>query len=185
MSRTVDLIVIHCSASPDGVSLFEGAPGTPEFCTPVEVIDRWHAKRGFRRALQARQMQNERLGSIGYHLVIYVDGTIAPGRAFDEIGAHVFGYSRTSIGVCMIGTERFTREQWRSLARVIELLRLKHPGARVCGHRDLSPDVDGDGIVERWEWLKTSPGFDVAAWIAAGMQPDPKDIFTPPVKETP
>jgi N-acetyl-anhydromuramyl-L-alanine amidase AmpD len=80
------------------------------------------------------------------------------GRAFDEIGAHVYGYNRTSIGICMIGTERFTIEQWRSLARVIELLRLKYQAARVCGHRDLSPDVNSDGLVEPWEWAQDLPG---------------------------
>jgi hypothetical protein len=184
MLREVNLIVIHCSATPDGVSLFEGETGQPGFTTPAEVIDRWHAKRGFRRALQWRDQQNPRLGSIGYHFVIYTSGAIATGRHLDEVGAHVVGNNRTSIGICMIGTERFTAEQWGTLKQLVELLKLKYPAARVCGHRDLSPDQDNDGLVEPWEWLKTCPGFDVAGWLARGMQPVPDHLLSAPLKET-
>lgn len=176
MHREINLIVIHCSATPNGVSLFEGNFGDPEFTTPCEVIDRWHAKRGFRRSLEWRLRQNEPLLSIGYHFVVYTAGTIATGRHLDEVGAHVVGNNRRSIGVCMIGTDAFTLAQWESLARNISLLRERYPGARIAGHRDLSPDQDSDGLVERWEWLKTCPGFDVAAWLKAGMTPDQKQI---------
>ena len=31
----------------------------------------------------------------------------------------------------------------------------------VLGHRDTSPDLDGDGIVEPEEWTKMCPCFDV------------------------
>lgn len=177
--RHVDLIVVHCSATPDGVSLFQGSPGAPGCAAPVEVIDRWHAKRGFRRALQWREQQNPHLASIGYHYVIYLSGAIATGRHLDEIGAHAVGNNRTSIGVCMIGTQRYTPEQWRSLKQLVELLQAKYPSARVCGHRDLSPDQDNDGLVEPWEWLKTCPGFDVAAWLEREMEPDPRHVIEP------
>jgi N-acetylmuramoyl-L-alanine amidase len=30
----------------------------------------------------------------------------------------------------------------------------------VLGHRDTSPDLDGDGIVEPNEWIKMCPCFD-------------------------
>lgn len=32
---------------------------------------------------------------------------------------------------------------------------------QVVGHRDLSPDLDGDGTVEPEEWTKACPCFDV------------------------
>lgn len=35
----------------------------------------------------------------------------------------------------------------------------------IVGHRDLSPDKDGDGVVERHEWLKRCPNFDVSSWV--------------------
>lgn len=183
MHRDIKLVAIHCSATPNGVSLFEGALGDAHFTTPVEVIDRWHAKRGLHRALQWRLRQNEPLVAIGYHFVIYTAGTVATGRHVDEIGAHVLGNNRASIGVCMIGTDAFTRAQWTSLASLITQLRGRYPGAHVLGHRDLSPDQDNDGLVEPWEWLKTCPGFDVAAWLGGGMTPDLKHVFNEPVKE--
>ncbi len=183
MHREIKLIVIHCSASPNGVSLFEGKLGEPQFCSPVEVIDRWHARRGFHRALQWRLKLNEPLVAIGYHFVIYAAGTIATGRHVDEIGAHVAGNNRESLGVCMIGTDAFSAAQWKTLAALITELRAKYPGARVLGHRDLSPDQDNDGLVEPWEWLKTCPGFDVAKWLASSMTPEPKHVFSAPVKE--
>lgn len=184
MHREINLVVIHCSGTPNGVSLFEGALGDPQFTTPAEVIDRWHAegnpktgKKPFRRALEWRLKQNEPLIAIGYHFVIYVAGTVATGRHLDEVGAHVLGNNRRSIGVCMIGTDAFTAAQWSALAGNVTLLRERYPGARVCGHRDLSPDQDADSLVEPWEWLKTCPGFDVAAWLKAGMTPDPKHVL--------
>ena len=33
--------------------------------------------------------------------------------------------------------------------------------AIIFGHRDLSPDVDGDGHIEPEEWMKSCPCFDV------------------------
>lgn len=163
--RDINLIVIHCSASPNGASLFQ--PGK----TPVEVIDGWHKGRGFKRAYGARVKQNPNLESIGYHFVIYTNGAVATGRALDEVGAHAQGNNAHSIGVCMIGTDHFTLPQWATLRGVIEGLAKMFPAARIVGHRDLSPDLDGDGTVEPSEWLKTCPGFDVSTWRKDGMAP--------------
>ena len=186
MPRTIELIVIHCSASPDGASLFEGVAGESSFRTPVQFIDAWHAKRGFRRSSAWRNTLNGSLTSIGYHFLIYTGGAIVTGRHVDEIGAHAHfdgqrSYNQRSIGVCMIGTERFAPAQWASLASLITELRAKYPDASVYGHRDLSPDLDSDGVVERHEWLKTCPGFDVTAWLARGMAPLAEDVFNHPV----
>lgn len=157
--RDVSLIVVHCSATPNGrwVSTLD--------------IDQWHAARGFKRQGEWRARQNAQLGSIGYHFVIYTNGAIATGRHLVEIGAHVAGNNRGSIGICVVGTDKFSRAQWSALAALVERLRKEFRGARVTGHRDLSPDKDNDGLVEPWEWLKTCPGFDVAAWLRADMVP--------------
>jgi N-acetyl-anhydromuramyl-L-alanine amidase AmpD len=40
-------------------------------------------------------------------------------------------------------------------------LKMQFPKAVVLGHRDLSPDKDGDGVVEKHEWVKACPCFDV------------------------
>ena len=159
MSRVIDAIVIHCSASPNARRV------------TVEDIDAWHSKRGFFRKQMFRDRQNPDLGHIGYHFVIYVSGIVATGRHLEEIGAHVAGSNARSIGICMVGTDHFTPAQWESLAKCVQALRKMYRWARILGHRDYSPDQDGDGVIEPWEWLKTCPGFDVAAWVAGGMHP--------------
>jgi N-acetyl-anhydromuramyl-L-alanine amidase AmpD len=169
--RQINLIVIHCSASPDRDSLFRNALGHPEFRTPVDVIDGWHRERGFRRDAEAVKRFNSRLTSIGYHYVIYRNGAIATGRSEDEVGAHVKRYNRGSLGVCLVGTSEFTPEQWFALKELIDALHKKYPNAIVLGHRDLSPDRDGNGEIDPGEWTKTCPGFDVALWIARRMEP--------------
>lgn len=188
MHREIDELIVHCSDTPNGASLFEGRHGAPGFRTPVEVIDAWHAtgtkkRRPLRRALAWRMKMNEPLGAIGYHYVIYTAGTLVTGRHLDEVGAHVQGNNLRSIGVCLIGRDAFTPPQWATLASLVAHWRARRPGIRIRGHRDCSPDQDDDGIVEPWEWLKTCPGFDVAGWIAGGMVPPPQHVFKPPVKE--
>lgn len=175
--RPINLIVIHCSASPNGDSLFRGSPGTSGLRTPVQAIDGWHKQRGFHRIPAERMRFNPSIEAIGYHFVIYTNGAVATGRSQEEIGAHVAGFNQKSIGVCLIGTDRYTRSQWDSLAETVRLLKKRFPDARVVGHRDLSPDQNKNGIVEPFEWLKTCPGFDVAAWRRAGMEAPADNIL--------
>ena len=35
-----------------------------------------------------------------------------------------------------------------------------YPDSKICGHRDLSPDLDGDGEIEPNEWIKMCPCFN-------------------------
>lgn len=165
MSRQVTHIVVHCSASQNG-----------QHVTPA-AIDSWHADRGFMRQPAARKALNPELSSIGYHYVIDVKGITHSGRGLEEIGAHVQGSNAKSIGVCMVGTDKFTPGQWNALSVVIRTLRALYPDAVVCGHRDFSPDKDGDGVVEPWEWIKTCPGFDVAGWVERGYQPAEENVL--------
>lgn len=171
MPRQISLIVIHCSASPNGDSLFRVSPGAPGSRTPVQTIDGWHAQRGFKRSAAWRQKQNPGLASIGYHFVIYTGGTVATGRHVDEVGAHVQGFNQKSLGICMVGLDKFTPQQWASLRSLVSTLRKSYPDARLVGHRDLSPDQNKNGIIEPFEWLKTCPSFDVDAWINSEMTP--------------
>lgn len=158
MPRKIDLIVIHCSDSPNGRSLFTGKPGDKNFTTPVQEIDRWHRERGFKRQTQWRELQNPELLSIGYHFVIYKKGAVATGRHLYEIGAHAQGYNSASIGICLVGKDAFSSEQWLALAKLVESLKKSNPSARVVAHHDLNP-------------AKTCPNFNVAAWLEAGMKP--------------
>lgn len=161
MERTqTNLIVVHCSATPNGKSV------------SVADIRRWHKERGFK--------------DIGYHWVIDVDGSLHEGRPEDEIGAHAQGVNARSIGVCLVGGTggpcrnnpgRYTQAQWDSLRRLVRDLLERYPKSSICGHRDLSPDLDHDGVVEPNEWGKLCPSFDVTSWLAHGMEPDGVNIL--------
>lgn len=143
--RSINLIVIHCAASPNG------RPQT------VADINAWHHTRGFKRTAEFRARQNQALDAIGYHFVILLNGAVATGRHIDEPGAHAQGFNAKSLGVCLVGTDKFTDAQWSSLRSNIRLLQAAYPEARIVGHRAL-PDVH-----------KTCPGFDVATWLRADM----------------
>lgn len=158
MPRPIDLVVIHCSASPNGDSLFRGRLGESNYRTPTETIDAWHKDRGFRRDYNWRVRWNPALDAIGYHYVIQTNGAVATGRSPGEIGAHAQGHNATSLGICLVGTDRFSAAQWASLKALVELLLKQHPGIGVVGHREL-PNVH-----------KLCPGFDVDAWRRAGFR---------------
>jgi len=174
MKRTINAIIIHCAATPNGKDF------------SIAALDGMHLLRGFKRDSQACRNFNPTLKAIGYHFVIEVDGAIRTGRGLEEIGAHVQGSNAKSIGICMIGTDKFTEAQWKSLRECLINLASKilgrtimtadsmlksfsEAGITIKGHRDYSPDLNGDGIIERNEWIKICPGFDVAAWIKDGL----------------
>lgn len=169
--RIIKQITIHCSASPNGESLFKGKLGDKGFQTPVEVIDAWHRARNFKRSEDAKRRFNPSLTSIGYHFVIYTNGAVATGRSIEEVGAGVAGQNAHKIHICMVGTDKFTHAQWSTLAGVVSGLKKTYPQATVEGHRDCSPDLNGDGKITPNEWVKKCPGFEVEEWIASGMQP--------------
>lgn len=53
-----------------------------------------------------------------------------------------------------------TDEQKESLLSLIKQMKTKYKIDKVMGHRDTSPDKDGDGIVEPHEWIKQCPCFN-------------------------
>lgn len=190
MGRSINLVVVHCSASPDGDGL--NRPPGPKLAgrSAAQIIDAWHAERGFRRTHPNALHFNPELKHIGYHYVIPCDGKLQTGRSTDEPGAHAAGYNANSVGICLTGTGRFTRLQFTTLAATMQWLAKMHKidlraPRRIggvlrdgfCGHRDLSPDTDGDGFVEPIEWLKTCPGFNVADFIERGFEPPPEALL--------
>lgn len=163
MTRSIKSIIIHCAATPNGKWFQAGD------------IDAWHKARGFKRTEAFRTRQNGNLVAIGYHFVILTNGAIATGRHWDEIGAHAQGYNSKSLGVCLIGTDKFSLRQWQSLKGNINSLReqIMHlqgdaEPPRVFGHRDL-PGV-----------AKDCPGFSVQDWLANDMQPLPDHVLHDP-----
>lgn len=140
--RKIELIVVHCSATREGTDV------------TIDDIRQWHRKRGFR--------------DVGYHFVVYRDGTVVEGRPLEQVGAHVKGHNRHSVGICYIGglsaigeiKDTRTDAQKVALRELLKDLKRRYPKARVCGHRDLSPDRNGDGIISDYEWLKACPCFN-------------------------
>lgn len=119
--RKITKLIIHCSATPEGRDY------------TVADIDRWHRARGFK--------------GIGYHYVIYRDGSVHPGRAVEVIGAHCTGQNANSIGICYIGglaadgkTAKDTRTpaQKEALRKLVAELKTKYPGVTVHGHREFA-----------------------------------------------
>lgn len=119
--RDIDKIIVHCSATPEGRH------------TTVEEIRQWHLQRGWK--------------DIGYHYVIYLDGTIHKGRPEEVVGAHCSGYNKNSIGVCYIGgvdkdgkTPKDTRTegQKRALREILNRLKRDYPKATLHGHNEFA-----------------------------------------------
>lgn len=187
ITRNITAIVVHCAATPNGKPY------------PAAQIDKDHAARGFKRALIWLKQSSPELTSIGYHRYINVDGSRVLGRHLEEVGAHVQGSNSRSIGLCMAGTNKFTSNQWIclraeiiALARELAGSRLQQPypietpdqavtalmvmNIQLLGHRDYSPDLNGDGVIQRNEWIKDCPGFDVAEWKRAGLQALPAHL---------
>lgn len=182
VSRQIDLIVIHCSATANGHTISTAQKNA------AQRIDDEHRQRGFRRTHSSSKLFNPQLTSIGYHFVIDLDGSILTGRSLDEVGAHAKGFNANSVGICLIGGReqigKYTPAQWNSLAKLTEALakKLNIPPLSapirqanhiiqkgICGHRDLSPDLNGDGRITPNEWTKTCPGFDVTEWLRLNM----------------
>lgn len=120
-NRNIKEIIVHCSATPEGKDF------------TVSDIKRWHLQRGF--------------SDIGYHWVVYRDGTIVSGRPESISGAHCTGHNSISIGVCYIGgyasdgkTPKDTRTpaQKESLIKVLKTLKNKYPKASIHGHREFA-----------------------------------------------
>lgn len=126
--RIINEIIVHCSATREG------------FDYTVSDITKWHKQRGFT--------------TIGYHYVIYRDGSIHTGRDINVSGAHCEGHNSHSVGVCYIGglenrlnpkTGKYdipkdtrTAAQKASLLKLLRQLRSLYPSAKIRGHRDFA-----------------------------------------------
>jgi hypothetical protein len=162
LTRQVDTIIIHCADTPNGKSF------------TAKDIDGWHRQRGWFRndQFRIRLGYNPGLTSIGYHYVIGITGQVETGRHPNEIGAHVAGHNAHSIGICLVGNDRFTPEQWSSLDSLItEIAKMIVVGVnpvknvKVVGHCQL--DTHG----------KTCPNFDVPAWQKRGRVPETGNVL--------
>ena len=124
--RKITKIIIHCSATPEGEDY------------TVEQIRQWHLKRGFI--------------DVGYHWIVYRDGSIHKGRDERMVGAHTSGQNSCSIGICYIGgcpprsckdwnrhgKDTRTQAQKEALLKLLRELKSRYPEAKIYGHRDFA-----------------------------------------------
>ncbi len=119
--RNIKEIIIHCSDTPEGKDF------------TVSDIRSWHLARNF--------------SDIGYHYVIYRDGSIHEGRNVNISGAHCTNHNSISIGICYIGgraavgtTPKDTRTeaQKKSLVDLLNKLRKIYPNATIHGHKEFA-----------------------------------------------
>ena len=122
--RRINEIIVHCTATPEGRDY------------TVADIRQMHKAQGW--------------VDIGYHYLIYRDGSIHEGRNVDLIGAHCQGHNAQSIGVCYVGgvardgkTPKDTRTQAQKDALIHLLMQLVclSPDATIRGHRDFAANA--------------------------------------------
>lgn len=121
-NRKINLIVVHCTATEEGKD-----------CT-VDWIRRVHKNKGY--------------SDIGYHYVIYRDGSLHEGRNINLTGAHAKGFNSNSIGIVYVGgcpkgdthknKDTRTEAQKSTLLRLLKDLRKMYPHASIVGHKDLN-----------------------------------------------
>lgn len=129
--RRINKIIVHCSATPEGRDY------------TVDQIKKDHKEQGW--------------SDIGYHYVIYRDGSIHEGRNVDIIGAHCEGYNSNSIGICYIGglenkpnveykklkaKDTRTEAQKKALIDLLSKLKKYYPEAKIYGHHDFNKGKD-------------------------------------------
>ena len=137
-------VCIHCSATPEGSRL------TFEACKKMHI-----EKRGW--------------SDIGYNLYIERDGSIHFGRQFGAQLAHAKGHNTGFLAICYEGgldanhqpTDTRTDAQKQALLICQLFIEKIYKVSEWLGHRDLSPDLNHDGVITPDEWMKACPCFDV------------------------
>ena len=126
-NENIKFIVVHCSDTNDNDNL------------KAIDIHKMHLDFGW--------------NGIGYHKIILRSGLIENGRPEYWIGAHVKGKNDVSLGVCLIGRNIFTKNQFLSLERLLKKWKASYPHAKILGHRDII------------KTHKTCPNFNVYEWL--------------------
>ena len=123
--RQVNTIIVHCADTPESMDI------------EYTEIRKWHVdERGFT--------------DVGYHYIIRRNGIIERGRPEACQGAHCLSKNAESIGICLVGRDSFTKEQYTSLRNIVEDLEIRYNITEVTGHYKYSN--------------KTCPNFDVEGW---------------------
>lgn len=123
--------------------------------------------------------------SVGYHLIVDLNGVIHTLADFKQITNGVEGNNAKSIHICYIGGVEVTGKDKngqtiykgkdtrtaaqkdaldKAIIKAINWLVANGKDIQkdfaVVGHRDFSPDQDKNGIISSWERIKECPSFD-------------------------
>ncbi len=161
MPKPLKYLVIHCTATPAGREV------SADDIRRCHTSPAWAGGRGWKQ--------------VGYTDLIHLDGRVE--RLVDnnedvwvdpwEITNGAKGYNGVSRHIVYAGgldafgepCDTRTSMQKEAMAAYVRDFHDRFPGVRIIGHRDLSPDRNGDGKITPDEWLKDCPCFDVAAWL--------------------
>ena len=143
--RKITRIFVHCTASWQNT-------------TTIESLYREFKAKGWRNP--------------GYHCVIFPSGKIVQMLGEDLVANGVKDYNSHSIHVAWVGGIKYddnkkimsydnrTPNQKQSLFDLLTKLKLKYRDAMIMGHRDISPDLNHNGVIDPWERIKDCPCFD-------------------------
>lgn len=159
--RTIKRLVIHCTATSPNAS--------------IEAIKNyWHTpKRNAQTGARSPYIPKVQGGlgwrTGGYHVIIEHNGNASRQYSDARVTNGVRGYNQDSIHISLVGgrngVQDFSQDQWCELENQVHYYMNKYPGIDVVGHRDLSPDRNGDGEITPNEWVKRCPCFDVSTWL--------------------
>ena len=118
----------------------------------------------------------------GYHWVVFPDGKVVQMLAEELIANGVKKYNDHSIHVAWVGgikhyeywnneghhtdrdkivsVDNRTSEQKLALFDLLVKIKLRYKDAFILGHRDISPDLNHNGVVDAWERIKDCPCYD-------------------------
>lgn len=120
--RPINEIIIHCTGT------------VPSTGTTVEAVRKYHK-------------EHNGWKDIGYHYLIYLDGSIHQGRPIDQVGAHCKGHNTGTIGICYVGgvdaknnpKDTRTEAQVFALRKLVNALKTTFPTIKkVSGHNQYS-----------------------------------------------
>jgi N-acetylmuramoyl-L-alanine amidase len=113
--RKINLAVLHCSGSNNSEQMtYETIRWL--HIAPSSTYFRWGNYDTYGKGWS----------DIAYHWVILQDGTRVKGRPESIEGSHCYGFNKNSLGICLVGNNNHTSEQFASLRNLMEDIKTRH-----------------------------------------------------------
>lgn len=140
--RGISRIFVHCTASWQGTTTLES----------------------LKAEFKAKGWKNP-----GYHWVIFPEGHVVQLLDEAKVANGVKNYNSHSIHVAWVGgidkdhpkgIDNRTGIQKLALFDLLTKIKMRYKNAIILGHRDISPDLNHNGVIDSWERIKECPCFD-------------------------